>query len=137
MEGVWQFEEMDQQFYQVLVATAVAKSTAANKLMALEKRSGIPRGMMAYHDFTRELLGSTASTRTMIANRVRNSLPITLMDDIEVRLLRWEAALEQFMVYEGDLSNTIKMGVWGGRRAYILDISTEIGHLGPSGKQVG
>ena len=27
MEGVWQFEEMDQLFYQVLVTTAVAKST--------------------------------------------------------------------------------------------------------------
>ena len=111
MEGTWQFDEMDQQFYQMLVATAVPKSTAAHKLMALEKRSGIPRGMMAYHDFTRELLGSTASTRTMIANRVRNPAPITSMDDIEVRLLQWEADLEQFMVYEGELSSTIKMGI--------------------------
>ena len=111
MEGVWQFEEMDQQFYQVLVATAVAKSTAANKLMALEKRSGIPRGMMAYHDFTRELLGSTVSTRTMIANRVRNLVPIISLDDIEVRLLQWEADLEQLTVYEGTPSDTIKMGI--------------------------
>ena len=38
MEGTWQFDEMDQQFYQMLVATAVPKSTAAHKLMALEKR---------------------------------------------------------------------------------------------------
>lgn len=86
----WQFDEMDQQFYQILVATAVPKSVAAHKLMALEKRKGVPRGMMAYHDFTRELLGSTVSTRTMIANRVRNPAPITSVDDIEVRMLQWK-----------------------------------------------
>jgi hypothetical protein len=77
----------------------------------LEKRKGVPRGMMAYHDFTRELLGSTASTGTMIANRVRNPAPITSMDDIEVRLLQWEADLEQFQSYEEELGETIKMGI--------------------------
>ena len=108
----WEFDEMDQQFYQILVATAVPKSTAAHKLMALEKRKDVPRGMMAYNDFTRELLGSTASTRTMIANRVRNPAPITSMDDIEVRLLQWEADLEQFEIYEPNkLGETIKMGI--------------------------
>ena len=47
----------------------------------------------------------------MIANRVRNPAPITSMDDIEVRLLQWEADLEQLTVYEGAPSNTIKMGI--------------------------
>ena len=47
----------------------------------------------------------------MIANRVRNPAPITSLDDIEVRLLQWEADLEQLTVYEGAPSDTIKMGI--------------------------
>ena len=47
----------------------------------------------------------------MIANRVRNPTPITSMDDIEVRLMQWEADLEMQKVYESGPTETIKMGI--------------------------
>ena len=104
---------MDSRTPASVAATAKPKSTASKKLRALEKRKGkdVFRGMVAYHDFTRELLGSTTSTKAVISNRVRNPEAITSMEDVEVRLLQWEADLELLKTYESEPSESIRMGI--------------------------
>lgn len=107
----WSWEDMDNQLFSILVAVSIPKSTMASKLMALEKRTDVPRGMTAYHDLTRELVGSTQSPKAFIANRVRNPNPIAAVEDIDVRMQEWEADVASLEIYESPLSDTMKMSI--------------------------
>ena len=65
----WDVADMNSQPYQILCDCSSPKSTAQQKLMALEGRDNI-RGMYAYWDLTHEFTGSTESSKHALADRV-------------------------------------------------------------------
>ena len=71
--------------------------------MALESCSDGTRGIQAYHDFSRNLLGSLDGSRAVIIQRVRYPTTIATVAEIEVRLLQWESDLRKLVVFKEPL----------------------------------
>ena len=116
----WNLKGLDYQMYSILVASSVPESPAAEKLMALEKREGegggdALRGLMAYWDFSRELLGTSEGSKGMIATRVRSPAQVMSLDDLEVRILQWEEDLRRHEAYEKNkMADSLKLSILKG-----------------------
>ena len=95
----WDVADMNSQLYQILCDCAVPKSSAQQKLMALEGRDEI-RGLYAYWDFTRELTGSTESSKQALADRVRNPPKAASVEDLDVKIIQWEEDLKTHELFE-------------------------------------
>lgn len=67
--------------------------------MALEGRESIRR-MYAYWDFTRELTGSTGSSKQALADRVRNPPKAASIEDLDVKIIHWEEDLKSHELFE-------------------------------------
>ena len=72
---------------------------AQQTLMALEGRKEI-RGLYAYWDFTRGLTGSTESSKQSLADRVRNLPKASSVEDLDVKIIQWEADLKTHELFE-------------------------------------
>ena len=62
--------------------------------MALEGHDSI-QGMYAYWVFTRELSGSSESSKQALANRVRNPPKAASIEDLDVTVIQWEEWLQE------------------------------------------
>ena len=98
-EKGYNISDLNSQLYQILCDCAVPKSTAQQKLMALEGREEI-RGLYAYWDFTRELTGSTESSKQALADRVRNPPKASSVEDLDVKIIQWEEDLKTHELFE-------------------------------------
>ena len=58
------------------------------------------RGLYAYWDFTRELTGSTESSKQALADRVRNPLKASSVEDLDVNIIQWEEGLKTHELFE-------------------------------------
>ena len=90
---------MNPKLYQILCDCSLPKSTAQQELMALEGRDSI-RGTYAYWDFTRELTGSTESSKQALAVRVRNPPKAASIEDLDVKIMQWEEDLKSHEHFE-------------------------------------
>ena len=94
VEGFPDIEDMNVQLYQILCDSAIPKTPAHNKIMALERREAV-RGLYAYWDFTRELSGVNETSKQALAERVRLPEKAVDLDDLDIRLIQWEEDLKR------------------------------------------